>query len=122
MRLVKSFVEALAILGAVVSIVGGTLFFVVFSAAAAQKVGVWLFPVTILGAYLIFVFAVYKFHKGVKKNEVPRVGTNRPDVTRASSLVKLDDLTVSRAIQESTARRLYVKPEDAFPRTPDDAA
>jgi hypothetical protein len=106
MKLVKACVEALAILAAVVAIVGGVLGFVIFSAAASQVVGVWLFPVTILGAYLIFVAAVYGFHRkgGKKREEVPNVARDDTKSSGGSSVVKLDDVTVATAIREAKHR------------------
>jgi fatty acid desaturase len=105
MKLIKACVEALAILAAVVAIVGGILGFVIFAAAASQVVGVWLFPVTILGAYLIFVAALYNFHrKGVNKSEVSNVARDNTKPSGSSSVVKLDDLTVATAIREAKQR------------------
>lgn len=90
---------------AVISIVGGVVAFVALAAVAAEKIGVWVFPTVILGAYLIFVAVCYELNKKeVKKHEVSDVGTNSSNSSSTGGVVKLNDLTVSRAIQEARAR------------------
>jgi hypothetical protein len=118
MRLVKACVEALAMTAAIVAIVGGILGFVIFAAAASQVIGVWLFPITILGAYLIFVGALYSFHKkGGKKREIPNVARDDTKPGGGGSVVKLDDVTVATAIREAKHRERRIDRDGGDPYT-----
>jgi membrane protein implicated in regulation of membrane protease activity len=105
MKWLKACVEGFAILAITLTIVGGIVAFVAFAAAAAQIIGVWVFPTVIGGAYLLFVTVIYLLkHKVVKKREVPSVGTNNPSSGGPSGVVKLRDDTVATAILEAKQR------------------
>lgn len=121
--LLKAAVEGLIIMAAVVAIVGEMVAFVVTATVAAEKLGVWVFPSLILGAYVLYVIATWAYYrrKEVKRNDMAPEAVPGPPSSRPSSVVKLDDLTVSRAIQEANERR-YIRDSRLERRTPDDAA
>lgn len=112
MKLVQAVVQALDDLFVATMTVGATVGFFVGYFWLSDRFGpLWPSATVLIGYAAFIVYRIYKPRKKVKRNDSRTEAVPSSGNGGTSSVVKLNDLTVSRAIQESRARYADVPPD-----------
>lgn len=110
-RFLKGLVEATIIFGLAIVLIGSLISATVGYFLLCERFGVLWPSVVLVLLYLLSVFIAWAVNKHVK-NESKSKGVTSPSSSGGGSVVKLNDLTVARAIQESNKRRSTGVPPD----------